>query len=187
MQFKGHNEKLSCRWCTVSGIPYIRTIPHAQPAPTEIGKETNCGEDSREMGGARAVVMPPGNEQEDEDQGNEEGDRENEAPAGQTRNAKKDKTTTTYYVARRPEDVPPNLQERNIVDINYTNLPRRTDSQVKSDVNHIIEPGISKKERERRAMATGISGAVSLKSDCQRYASGPNDLPFQCPSRFFIP
>lgn len=76
------------------------------------------------------------------------------------------KTITTYYLGRKPSDIPANVMHlsvvRDIADVGYDRLPARTDVGVKNKVNEITVPGISDAERERRATAAGISGRVSL-------------------------
>ncbi|KAJ9095576.1 hypothetical protein QFC20_006623 [Naganishia adeliensis] len=143
MQFKGHNGKLSCRWCTVSGIPYIRTTSAAQPASNNTQNDVDEGDDGGRTGGAMAVVRahPVENTEEGEAAGEVEGVQDGDPRTGQNQKSKKAKTKTTYYVARRPEDPPINIQDRDIQDIDYTNLPKRTDAQVKANVNEIIRAG----------------------------------------------
>ncbi|KAJ9124352.1 hypothetical protein QFC22_001152 [Naganishia vaughanmartiniae] len=71
--------------------------------------------------------------------------------------AKQPISRTTYYTARKPIDLPASLAERGIEvgDIDYDNLPKRTDQSVKESVNSIIAPGISGAESDRRATKTG--------------------------------
>lgn len=49
-----------------------------------------------------------------------------------------------------------------VANIDYDQLPPRTDADVKHSVNNVISPGFSDAERERTATAAGISGVVSL-------------------------
>ncbi|KAJ9112999.1 hypothetical protein QFC22_006095 [Naganishia vaughanmartiniae] len=73
--------------------------------------------------------------------------------------APKQRFKTTYYIARKPSDLPLSLQARNIRDIDYANLPKRNDAGVKAHVIDIIVPGITASERDARSMKAGISGA----------------------------
>ncbi|KAJ9113700.1 hypothetical protein QFC22_006009 [Naganishia vaughanmartiniae] len=71
----------------------------------------------------------------------------------------KDRTKTTYYVARKPVDLPDDIAFANVSDIDYNKLPMRSDSDVKRDVNTLLERGITKTLREQRGKEVGISGA----------------------------
>lgn len=79
--------------------------------------------------------------------------------------APKERYKTTYYVGRKPVDLPRTDQFSSVADIDYQDLPLRTDTSVKRDVNSIIQEGITKKLMGERSMKTGISGAVRLLSD----------------------
>jgi hypothetical protein len=164
MQFKGHNGKLPCRWCKVAGIPYIRTLPNAESVSGAV--QHNAGTEAAEKSGSAGANRPSLIDRDENELSGEE--LSGEAQAGPDNNvrptsnqkSKKPRTTTTYYVARLPDDIPTTLKDRNIQDIDYAHLTMRTDAEVKNNVNKIIEPGITKKERERRATDSGISGAV---------------------------
>lgn len=144
MHFKGHNGKTSCRWCTIEGIPYI-TNPQSEGNEGDAQEMDDPDEHARTDG-------PFDNSTERADDA-----------APQPVPKKKKKPKTTYYIARKPQDLPEKLQQHGIVDMDYKNLPRRTDESVKNDVNRIIEVGITAKERDRRKMKAGINGPVCAK------------------------
>jgi hypothetical protein len=91
------------------------------------------------------------------------------ASAIQLSTAKKQTAKTTYYIARKPTDLPLSVNNRQISDIDYSNLPKRVDAAVKADVNRIIAPGLTASERDARKLKTGISGAVSCLKNCIKY------------------
>jgi hypothetical protein len=156
MHFKGHNGKSSCRWCRVEGIPFIVEAPEEPPddgaPPNEATRDNSLEPETHAAN--RAPPASPSN------LAGADAPEDDDAPPTASKKKKK-KKQTTYHVARLPSDLPVNLQNRGIVDLDYEDLPQRTDENVKADINHQLESEITKAERERRRTKAGISSAVS--------------------------